>query len=165
MRKIQDQLARQKEYAEAHKVQQKIQELEREEQVKYEQARERKIVAAETLTIQKQQQQMNALKKKADNALNEDRKLRDEMHNKLVQRFNNAKRQQESAQNVDRVKIESQFGKQMLASQTSLSYGLKKNDNAFVSSKGFQTNSPGKRGTWSSQSGRDQNPASKPSYQ
>lgn len=78
-------------------MQQKIQELEREEQGKYEQARERKIVAAETLVIQKQQQQMNALRKKAENALNEDRKLRDELHNKLVQRFNNAKRQQENA--------------------------------------------------------------------
>lgn len=54
LRKIQDQLARQKEYGEAHKVQAKILELERIEQDKYNGARNKKIVAAETTLIQKQ---------------------------------------------------------------------------------------------------------------
>ena len=47
---------RQKEYGEAHKVQLKIVELEKEEHEKYQQVRMKKIVAAETLLIQKQQQ-------------------------------------------------------------------------------------------------------------
>ena len=51
LKKIQDQLARQKEYGEAHKVQQKVAELEREEQEKYLQVRMKKIVAQETLMI------------------------------------------------------------------------------------------------------------------
>lgn len=51
LKKIQDGLVRQKEYAEAHKVQQKIFELEKEEQEKYQQVRQKKIVAAETLLI------------------------------------------------------------------------------------------------------------------
>ena len=51
LKKIQDQLARQREYAEAHKVQQKIVELEREEQEKYVQVRNKKIVAQETALI------------------------------------------------------------------------------------------------------------------
>lgn len=54
LKKIQDQLARQKEYAEAHKVQAKIIALDKEEQEKYVQVRNKKIVAAETTMIVKQ---------------------------------------------------------------------------------------------------------------
>ena len=48
-------MARQKEYGEAHKVQQKIIQLQNEEQEKYNQIRLKKIVAAETTLIQRQQ--------------------------------------------------------------------------------------------------------------
>lgn len=51
LKKIVDQLVRQKEYGEAHKVQQKIIQLERDEHEKYQQVRVKKIVAAETLLI------------------------------------------------------------------------------------------------------------------
>eukprot|EP00347_Sterkiella_histriomuscorum_P006204 403353664 len=168
LKKIQDQLARQKEYAEAHKVQAKIIDLEKEEQLKYEQVREKKIVAAETLLIQKQQQQMHALRKKCENSLNEDRNLRDDQHMKMLQRYQNVKREQENQQNLERIRTEKQFGKQILASQTSLSYGMKKNDisAAYQTKTGFNSNqSPQKRTTWGSTNGRESNnPASKPSY-
>ena len=54
MRKIQENLAKQKEYAEAHKVQARVQQLEREEEAKHLQTRQRKIAAAETKLMQKQ---------------------------------------------------------------------------------------------------------------
>ena len=54
LKKIQDGLARQKEYSEAHKIQQKIVELDRSEQEKYNQVRIKKIMAAESLLIQRQ---------------------------------------------------------------------------------------------------------------
>lgn len=82
---------------------------------------------------------MAALRKKAENALHEDRNLRDEEHMKMLQRYQNVKRELETQQNLERIKLEKQFGKQILAQQTSLSYGMKKNDIAQIgfSSKGF----------------------------
>mmetsp|Transcript_23122 Transcript_23122/g.17539 ORF Transcript_23122/g.17539 Transcript_23122/m.17539 type:complete len:151 (+) Transcript_23122:215-667(+) len=65
-KKIQEQLARQKEYAEAHKVQVKCQEMERDELEKHMQMRHKKIVAAEAALITKQQNEMSALKKKLE---------------------------------------------------------------------------------------------------
>lgn len=66
LKKIQMQLAKAKEYAEAHKVQVKAQQLEKDEQDRYLQARHKKIIAAEAKLIQKQQNEMGALRKKID---------------------------------------------------------------------------------------------------
>lgn len=96
----------------------------------------KKIVAAETLLIQKQQQQMNALRKKYEGALNGDRTGREQQHEKMLQRYQNVKKELETQQNLERIKLEKLFSKQLLASQTSLSYGIKKSDLAY-SSKGF----------------------------
>ena len=46
-----------------------------------------KIIAAEAKLIQKQQNEMNALKKKLEANLNERLKLRETEHNKLLQRY------------------------------------------------------------------------------
>jgi hypothetical protein len=54
---------------------------------------------------------MAALRKKCENALNEDRTLRDEQQLKMVQRYNNVKRELENQQNLERIKLEKQFGK------------------------------------------------------
>ena len=161
LKKIQDGLVRQKEYAEAHKVQQKIFELEKEEQEKYQQVRQKKIVAAETLLIQKQQQQMNALRKKVEGGLAGDRTGREQQHEKMLQRYQNVKKELETQQNLERIKLEKLFGKQLLASQTSLSYGQKKSDMSY-SSKGFQTASPKK--TFGGATRADNGPASNPSH-
>lgn len=128
LKKIQDQLVKQQEYTEAHKVQAKIAELEKTEQEKYGQVRMKKIVAAETLLIQKQQQQMNALKKKCDQSLTQDRNQREQQHKQMLQRYQNVKTQLEIQHNLERVKLEKLFGKQILASQSSLSYGMKKGE-------------------------------------
>ncbi|CDW84238.1 UNKNOWN [Stylonychia lemnae] len=160
LRKIQDQLARQKEYAEAHKVQAKILELERIEQDKYNGARNKKIVAAETTLIQKQQIQMNALRKKCEGQMAEDRKLREQQQEKMLQRYMNIKKELENAQNLERIKLEKLFGKQILASQTSLSYGQNKDNLQYSARLG----SPGRK-NWASASANLNNPASKPSNQ
>ena len=82
MKQIQQQLARQKQYAEAHQVQIKAQQMEEEERERYMQQRHKKIVAAEATLIQKQANEMNALRKKIETGMNERLKQREIEHNK-----------------------------------------------------------------------------------
>lgn len=66
---------------------------------------------------------MSALRKKCDGVLNEMRRTRDIEHEKMLQRYANVKKELESQQGLERVKLEKLFGKQMLASYSSFSYG------------------------------------------
>jgi hypothetical protein len=50
-------------------------------------ARHKKILAAEAKLMQKQQNEMNALKKKLEARMNERLKLREVEHNKILQRY------------------------------------------------------------------------------
>mmetsp|Transcript_35739 Transcript_35739/g.54701 ORF Transcript_35739/g.54701 Transcript_35739/m.54701 type:complete len:218 (+) Transcript_35739:171-824(+) len=110
--KIQASLAKQKKYAEAHQVQIRCQEMEAEEREKYMKDRHKKIIAAEAKLIQKQQNEMNALKKKLEGNLNERLKLRETEHNKLLQRYQNVKKEIENQQNLERIKFERAFKSQ-----------------------------------------------------
>ena len=65
----------------------RCQELEAIEREKYMQERHKKIISAEAKLISKQQNEMNALKKKLEANLNERLKLRETEHNKLLQRY------------------------------------------------------------------------------
>ncbi|CDW71390.1 UNKNOWN [Stylonychia lemnae] len=109
LRQIEQNLARQKSYAEAHQVQVKAQQLEEDEREKAVQARHKKIVAAEAKLIQKQQNEMNALRKKIEGAMNERLKQREFEHNKLLQRYQNVKKELENQHNIDRQKLEKQY--------------------------------------------------------
>ncbi len=71
LKKIQESLAKQKDYAEAHKVQQRAFELEKQEQGKYEAAREQKIAAKESQLAQKQNIELQALKKRIASSVDE----------------------------------------------------------------------------------------------
>ena len=71
--------------------------------------RSKKIIAAEAKLIQKQQNEMNALKKKLEANLNERLKLRETEHNKLLQRYQNVKKEIENQQNIERIKFEKAF--------------------------------------------------------
>lgn len=71
--------------------------------------RQKKIIAAEAKLIQKQQNEMNALKKKLEANLNERLKLRETEHNKLLQRYQNVKKEIENQQNIERIKFEKQY--------------------------------------------------------
>lgn len=90
-------------------MQQQAQELEIQERDKYMKERHKKIIAAEAKLIQKQQNEMNALKKKLEANLNERLKLRETEHNKLLQRYQNVKKEIENQQNIERIKFEKQF--------------------------------------------------------
>ena len=85
------------------------QELEIREREKYMKERHKKIIASEAKLIQKQQNEMNALKKKLEGNLNERLKLRENEHNKLLQRYQNVKKEIENQQNLERIKYEKQF--------------------------------------------------------
>jgi hypothetical protein len=85
------------------------QDLENNEREKYMKERAKKIIAAEAKLIQKQQNEMNALKKKLEANLNERLKLRETEHNKLLQRYQNVKKEIENQQNIERIKFEKQY--------------------------------------------------------
>lgn len=55
--------------------------------------RQKTIVAKEAKLIAKQQNEMNALKKKLEANLNDRLKLRETEHNKLLQRYQNVKKE------------------------------------------------------------------------
>ena len=107
--KIQESLAKQKKYQEAHQIQIRCQELEAIEREKYMKDRHKRIIAAEAKLIQRQQNEMNALKKKLEANLNERLKLRETEHNKLLQRYQNVKKEIENQQNIERIKFERAF--------------------------------------------------------
>ena len=96
MRKIQTNLAKQKDYQEAHQVQQRANELEEKERQQHMENRHKKILAAEAKLMQKQQNEMNALRKKLEGKMNERLKLREVEHNEILQRYENAKKQLEN---------------------------------------------------------------------
>jgi hypothetical protein len=87
LRKIQTNLAKQKNYQDAHQVQMRANELEEQERSNYLEARHKKILAAEAKLMQKQNNEMNALKKKLEARMNERLKLREVEHNKILQRY------------------------------------------------------------------------------
>jgi Ca2+-binding EF-hand superfamily protein len=82
------------------------QELEKDEREKYMGERQKKIIAAEAKLIAKQQNEMNALKKKLEANLNERLKVRETEHNKLLKRYQNVKREIEKQHNIERNKFE-----------------------------------------------------------
>ena len=69
----------------------------------------KKIVAAEATLIQKQANEMNALRNKIETGMNERLKQREIEHNKLLQRYQNVKRELENQQNLERNKVERSF--------------------------------------------------------
>jgi len=58
--------------------------------------RHKKILAAEAKLMQKQQNEMGALRKKLEGKMNERLKLREVEHNEILQRYENAKKQLEN---------------------------------------------------------------------
>ena len=79
------------------------------EREKYMKDRQKKIIAAEAKLIQKQQMEMNALKKKLEANLNERLKLRETEHNKLLQRYQNVKKEIQNQQTIELSKFERQY--------------------------------------------------------
>jgi predicted nuclease with TOPRIM domain len=128
--------------------------LEREQYMK---ARHKKIISAEAKLIQKQQNEMNALKKKLEANLNERLKLREVEHNKLLQRYQNVKKEIENQQNIERIKFEKAY-KGTLA-QAGIRPGTATQRSMMASKMGSRMKASKMAG-----SPGNGNPASKPSY-
>ena len=64
-------------------------------------------------------------------------KTREQEQDKMLQRYQNVKKELENQQNLERIKIEKLFGKQLLASQSLQSYKNNKETSQMYSTKGF----------------------------
>ena len=80
-------MARQKNYQQAHQVQVRAQELEGKEREQYMVDVHKKILASEANLMQKQGNEMAALKKRLEAKMNELLKMREVEHNKILQRY------------------------------------------------------------------------------
>lgn len=128
LRQIQVNLAKQKNYQEAHQVQQRANEMEEKERQQHMENRHKKILSAEAKMMQKQQIEMGALRKKLEGKMNERLKLREVEHNEILQRYENAKKQLENQQTLVRNKLEKHYrtrpgtaqGRSVMASQSKM---------------------------------------------
>lgn len=96
---------------------------------------------------------MNALKKKLEANLNERLKLRETEHNKLLQRYQNVKKEIENQQNLERIRFEKMMGQKLGKERP----GTASTQRSMMASK------MGSKMQQSSRMGKSKMPASKPS--
>lgn len=77
---------------------------------------------------------MNALRKKIETGMNERLKQREIEHNKLLQRYQNVKKELENQQNLERIKVEKSFTRPGTAS-FSRSQAMNQSKMSYSSSK------------------------------
>ena len=70
--------------------------MEEKERMQHMETRHKKILASEAKLMQKQQNEMNALRKKLENKMNEYLKKREQEHNQILQAYENSKKQIEN---------------------------------------------------------------------
>ena len=100
---------------------------------------------------------MNALKKKLEANLNDRLKLRETEHNKLLQRYQNVKKEIENQQNIERIKFEKAFQNSNTRPQTGKSMmGSRMQTSNMVNQR------KGSKAVHNNQ--QTHNPASKPSH-
>lgn len=86
--------------------------------------------------MQKQANALHALTKKLENLENEDKRIREAEHDKMILRYNNVKKELETQQSIERVRLE-----KMIKTAT-LAGGKSTSSQQFYSSKGFNSASP-----------------------
>lgn len=106
LRKIQVNLAKQKDYKEAHQVQVRAQKLEKFEHDKYMDDRGIKIENLESKLFQKQENEMEALKKRIIAGENEQKKQRALELERMFQRYQNVKKELESQHKMERIRLD-----------------------------------------------------------
>ena len=89
-------LAKQQEYQQAHLIQNKAQELEAKERMKYEQERDKKIILLENKIIKRQEVEMESLRKRIIAGENEQKKQRALDLERMFQRYQNVKKELEN---------------------------------------------------------------------
>lgn len=106
LRRIQVNLAKQKEYSEAHQVQVRAQKLEKQEQEKYMEDRGAKLENMEQKLLQKQENEMEALRKRIIAGENEQKKQRALELERMFQRYQNVKKELENQHKMERIRLE-----------------------------------------------------------
>eukprot|EP01052_Picozoa_sp_SAG31_P011450 SAG31_NODE_648_length_13204_cov_57.612908_4_plen_146_part_00 len=106
IRRIQETLAKQKEYAEAHKTKMKADLMEAEEMERFREQQSTKNLSKERQYLNKQQQEISALRKRIQTGRDELKKQRTMELERLLQRYQNVKNELESQQNIERLRAE-----------------------------------------------------------
>lgn len=106
LRRIQDTLAKQKDYAEAHKMKLKADALEAWELEKWHNQRQQDLLQKETKFKAVKQQELIALQKRIQSGREEQKKQRHQDLERLLQRYQNVKAELEAQQNLERVRME-----------------------------------------------------------
>merc|ERR1712167_318572 len=109
-RKIQETLAKMKQYSEAHKVKLKADRLEEVELEKLRADHARKLAAQEMQFVQRQQAELGALEKRVETARNEHKIQRQQDLERLLQRYQNVKSELGAQQNIERMRSEKYKG-------------------------------------------------------
>mmetsp|Transcript_19807 Transcript_19807/g.22806 ORF Transcript_19807/g.22806 Transcript_19807/m.22806 type:complete len:285 (+) Transcript_19807:52-906(+) len=105
MRKIEELLAKQEDYIEAHKVQQKCLKMEKEEIEKWKIIRDQKIKNQRIQIEQKQQTELQALRKRIATGQEEQRKSRAAELERLLQKYQNSKKELEIQHQIQIQKV------------------------------------------------------------
>jgi hypothetical protein len=106
LRRIQDTLAKQKDYSEAHNMKLKADALEAWELEKWHSQRQQDLLQKETKFKQIKQQELIALQKRVQSGREEQKKQRHHDLERLLQRYQNVKAELEAQQNLERVRME-----------------------------------------------------------
>ncbi|KAL4460358.1 hypothetical protein ABPG74_000109 [Tetrahymena malaccensis] len=107
--KIEENLAKQKNYIEAHQVQLKRNQLEKTENQQWMNTRNEKIRKQLTLLKQRQQNELNALRQRINSGKEEQRKNRSIELERLLQKYQNVKKELEVQQQMENLQIEKQL--------------------------------------------------------
>jgi len=129
LRRIEVTLAKQGEYVEAQKVKVHADSLEAAERERMQAEREQHVSVLEVKFIQKQEQEVNALRQRIQAGAEEQRKARQVDLERLLQRYHNVKAELEAQQNVERLrqrKCTTASGAATLSSSASSSVRLNK---------------------------------------
>jgi hypothetical protein len=106
LRKIQETLAKQKDYAEAHKIKLKADALEAWELEKWHSKRQQDLLQKEAKFKHVKQQELIALQKRVQTGREEQKKQRHQDLERLLQRYQNVKAELEAQQNLERIRME-----------------------------------------------------------
>jgi len=106
LRKIQETLAKQKDYAEAHKIKLKGDALEAWELEKWHSQRQQDLLQKEAKFKHVKQQELIALQKRVQTGREEQKKQRHQDLERLLQRYQNVKAELEAQQNLERIRME-----------------------------------------------------------
>ena len=106
LRKIQEHLAKQKDYTEAHKIKLKCDALEAWELEKWQNSKQQEMFQREAKFKHQKQQELIALQKRIHTGREEQKKQRQMDLERLLQRYQNVKSELEAQQNLERIRAE-----------------------------------------------------------